>query len=69
MDSEKLALWYCDSVVASPWQFALLILPLVGAFLYGRQKYKPAWILIGVWIAFQITTSALTNLFFTCKMD
>ena len=40
MISEKLNLWFCDNVVGQPWQFFLLILPLVGAFLYGRERKK-----------------------------
>ena len=48
MVSEKLNLWYCDTFVSTPWQFYLLIVPLIGAFFYGRGKYKLAWSLIGV---------------------
>jgi hypothetical protein len=69
MVSESLNLWYCDTFVAQPWQFFLLILPLVGAFLYGREKKKLAWILIGVWIVFQVITSALTNFVFNCNLE
>lgn len=69
MDSEKLNLWYCDTFVSSPWQFYLLIVPLIGAFLYGRGKHKLALILIGGWIVVQVTSSALTNLIFNCAME
>jgi hypothetical protein len=65
---EKLQLWYCDTFINTPWQFVFLIVPLVGAWLYGRGKTKIAWILIGSWIAIQITLSALTNLIFVCVM-
>ena len=50
MVSEKLNLWYCDTFVSTPWQFYFLIVPLVGAFFYGRGKYKLAWSLIGFWV-------------------
>jgi hypothetical protein len=69
MVSEKFNLWYCDTFVTQPWQFFFLLLPLVGAFLYGREKKKLAWILIGVWIVIQVTFSALTNFVFTCSLD
>jgi hypothetical protein len=69
MVDEKLNLWYCDNFVAQPWQFFLLILPLVGAFLYGREKKKAGWILIGIWVVIQVGLSALTNFVFTCNME
>ncbi len=69
MVSESLNLWYCDTFVSTPWQFFFLILPLVGAFLYGREKYKLAWILIGTWVVIQVTFSALTNLVFNCTLE
>ncbi|AZG76735.1 hypothetical protein [Methylocystis rosea] len=69
MDSEKLNLWYCDTFVSTPWQFYLLIVPLLGAFFYGRGKYKLAWSLIGVWLFIQLIFSALTNLVFTCSLE
>jgi hypothetical protein len=69
MVSEKLNLWFCDNVVGQPWQFFLLILPLVGAFLYGRQKHKPAWILIGFWLVIQVSISFLTNFIFNCNLE
>jgi len=69
MVDEKLNLWYCDNFVAQPWQFFLLILPLVGAFLYGREKKKAGWILIGVWVVIQVSISALTNFVFTCNLE
>jgi hypothetical protein len=69
MVSEKLNLWYCDTFVTQPWQFFFLIVPLFGAFLYGRGKHKLAWILIGAWIAVQVTFSALTNFVFNCNLE
>ena len=69
MVSEKLNLWYCDTFVSTPWQFYLLIVPLVGAFFYGRGKYKLAWSLIGFWVATQVIFSALTNLVFSCSLE
>ena len=69
MVSEKLNLWYCDTFVSTPWQFYFLIVPLVGAFFYGRGKYKLAWSLIGFWVVTQVIFSALTNLVFTCSLE
>ena len=69
MVSEKLNLWYCDNFVAQPWQFFLLILPLVGAFLYGRDQKKVGWILIGIWIVVQVSLSFMTNFIFSCNME
>jgi hypothetical protein len=69
MVSEKLNLWYCDTFDNQPWLFALLLLPLVGAFLYGRDQKKLAWILIGVWIVVQVSISALTNFVFSCNLE
>jgi hypothetical protein len=69
MVSEKWNLWYCDTFVSTPWQFFFLLLPLIGAFLYGREKYRLAWILIGTWVFIQVTFSALTNLVFNCTLE
>lgn len=69
MVSEKWNLWYCDTFVAQPWQFFFLILPLIGAFLYGRDQKKMAWILIGSWIAVQVTISFMTNFIFSCTIE
>lgn len=69
MVSEKLNLWYCDTFVTQPWQFFFLVLPLAGAFLYGRDQKKTAWILIGAWVVIQITLSGLTNFVFDCNME
>lgn len=69
MVSEKLNLWYCDTFVTQPWQFFFLLLPLVGAFLYGREQKKLGWTLIGIWVAIQITLSALTNFVFSCNLE
>ena len=68
MFGENTNLWYCDNVVGASWQFFLLIVPLVGAFLYGRGKQKLGWTLIGAWLFIQVTMSALTNLVFNCTM-
>jgi hypothetical protein len=69
MVDEKLNLWYCDNFVSQPWQFFFLILPLVGAFLYGRGQKKLGWILIGIWVVIQVTLSAMTNFVFSCNLD
>lgn len=65
---EKISLWYCDNFVNASWQIFLLILPLAGAFFYGRGQQKLGWTLIGVWVAFQVAVTALTNLVFNCSM-
>ncbi len=69
MVSEKLNLWYCDTFVSQPWQFFFLALPLIGAFLYGRDKKKLGWTLIGIWIAVTVSFSALTNFVFSCNLE
>jgi hypothetical protein len=69
MPSEKLQLWYCDTFVNTPWQFFFLLLPLAGAYFYGQDKKKLAWILIGVWVAMQVILSFLNNLVFNCSME
>jgi len=68
MLSDKLTLWYCDTFVNAPWQFFFLLLPLAGAYLYGRDKKKLAWILIGVWVFIQVGMSTLTHLVFVCQL-
>lgn len=68
MFDEKTNLWYCDNFVSQPWQFFLLIVPLAGAFFYGRQNYKLAWILIGSWLFVQLVFTTLTNLVFNCSI-
>jgi hypothetical protein len=69
MVSEKLNLWFCDTFVNQPWQFIFMVLPLVGAFLYGRGKQKTGWILIIIWVVIQMSFTALTNFVFTCNLD
>lgn len=69
MVSEKWNLWYCDTFVTQPWQFFFLVLPLAGAWLYGRDQKKTAWILIGIWVVIQFTFSALTNFVFNCNIE
>ncbi|WP_442753577.1 hypothetical protein ACNHKD_11245 [Methylocystis sp. JAN1] len=69
MVDEKLNLWYCDTFVSQPWQFFFLLLPLVGAFLYGREQKKLGWTLIGIWVVIQVTFSALTNFVFSCNLE
>jgi hypothetical protein len=69
MVSDKLNLWYCDTFVSQPWQFFFLLLPLAGAFLYGREQKKLGWTLIGIWVVIQVTFSALTNFVFNCNIE
>lgn len=61
--------WYCDHVVAGPWPFALLALPLAGAYFYGQKKQRLAWILIGIWIPIQILMSFVNNMVVNCPDD
>ena len=66
---EKIQLWFCDNIaVALSWQFYFLAFPLAGAWLYGKDRKKLAWILIGGWMTLQITVSAFTNLIFDCVL-
>jgi len=59
-------IWFCDHVANGPWPFLLLGLPLVGAYLYGRQRQKLALILIGAWIAFQVPFMFAKTILFQC---
>jgi len=61
--------WYCDQVVAGPWPFLLLLIPLAGAYLYGRGKHKLAWILMAGWIAIQVPMSFVNNFKVNCQGD
>ncbi|ARN82786.1 hypothetical protein [Methylocystis bryophila] len=61
--------WYCDKIVAGPWPFLLLLIPVAGAYFYGRGKRKLAWILIGAWIAIQIPMSFANNFMVNCQGD
>lgn len=56
------ALWYCQNIGNSVWPFVLLALPLGGAYFYGQNQKRRAWILIGVWAVVQTVISALTNM-------
>ncbi|MFY9628320.1 MAG: hypothetical protein WAK03_09255 [Methylocystis sp.] len=58
--------WYCEHIVGGPWSFAILIIPLVGAYYYGRGKHKLGWILIGLWLPLQIGVSYVNNLVVDC---
>jgi hypothetical protein len=69
MINEKLNLWYCDTFVSQPWQFFFLIVPLIGAYFYGQNKKKIAWILFGIWIPVTILFSAMTNFVFNCNLQ
>lgn len=69
MVSEATNLWFCDTFVYTPWQFYFLVVPLIGAFLYGRGKHKIAWSLIGFWVVVQVGFSALSNLLFSCVIE
>ena len=61
--------WYCEQIVAGPWPFVLLLIPLAGAYFYGQAKHKLAWILIGAWIAIQIPMSFVNNILVDCNGD
>lgn len=56
------AVWYCENIGNSVWPYVMLALPLGGAYLYGRNQKRVAWILIGVWVVVQGVISHLTNL-------
>lgn len=69
MVSDSTNLWFCDTFVNTPWQFFFLLLPLAGAYLYGKDKKALAWKLIGAWIVIQVSFSALTNFVFACSVE
>jgi hypothetical protein len=58
--------WYCDNIVAGPWPFLLLLLPLAGAYYYGRKQHRRGWMMIGVWIPIQLALSFTNNLVVSC---
>jgi len=55
--------------VLGPWPFLLLLLPLVGAYLYGRQKQRLGWMLIGAWVAIQVPMSYVNYVVVRCPGD
>ena len=61
--------WYCEHIVSGPWPFVLLILPLVGAYLYGQSKQRLAWMLIGAWVVIQVPMSFVNNILVNCHGD
>ena len=61
--------WYCDKIVAGPWPFVLLLIPLAGAYFYGRGKQRLAWMLIGAWILLQVPMSFVNNIVVNCQGD
>jgi len=61
--------WYCDKIVAGPWPFVLLLIPLAGAYFYGRGKRRLAWMLIGAWILLQVPMSFINNIIVNCQED
>jgi hypothetical protein len=50
--------WYCDTIANSGWQYILLALPLGGAYYYGQNQKRLAWILIGAWAVVQTIVSS-----------
>jgi hypothetical protein len=61
--------WYCDQIVDGPWPFLLLLIPLAGAYFYGRGKHRLAWILIGAWMLVQFPMSFVNNFMVNCQGD
>jgi len=61
--------WYCENIVAGPWPFLLLLVPLAGAYLYGQNKKRIGWILIAVWATLQISMSYANNIMVNCAGD
>lgn len=56
-----MALWYCETIGNSIAPYVLLALPLGGAYLYGQNQKRVAWILIGVWAVVQMAMSGLSS--------
>ncbi|MGA9601143.1 MAG: hypothetical protein WBS22_12995 [Methylocystis sp.] len=65
----KMEIWYCDQIVAGPWPFTLLLIPVFGAYFYGRGRHKLAWILIGAWMMVQFPMSFVNNFMVNCQGD
>jgi hypothetical protein len=59
-----IASWYCEYIGTSIVPYALLALPLGGAYLYGQKQTRLAWILIAAWVVLQLAMSLVNN--FTC---
>jgi hypothetical protein len=67
MPASSFGLWYCEYIGLGPLEYVLLLVPLAGAYFYGRGKKKLAWILILSWAAVHITLQALTLFVFDCS--
>jgi hypothetical protein len=53
-------MWYCETVGNSIAPYLLLALPLCGAYLYGQNQKRTAWILIAIWAVTQMAMSGLS---------
>lgn len=58
--------WYCVHMVGGPWSFALLVVPLIGAYFYGQNRKKLGWVLIGIWLPLQIALNYVNNVVMEC---
>jgi hypothetical protein len=58
--------WYCEHIANGSLPYILLGLPLLGAYLYGQNKRRFAWLFIGAWIFIQIPMSYVTHVVFNC---
>lgn len=63
------AQWYCLNVADAPYTYVLLILPLVGAALYGRGKKQAGVALIALWCVLQLGISVSTLFLFQCSPE
>ncbi len=66
MPTDNNVSWYCEHIVGGPWSFALLVIPVIGAYFYGQKQKKLAWTLIGVWLPLQIGMNYVNNVVMEC---
>jgi hypothetical protein len=66
MPTSNAEAWYCEHIATGSWPFILLVVPLIGAYLYGQNKKKLGWILIAVWATLQISFSYANNMLVNC---
>lgn len=69
MPSSPLESWYCDHVVNGSWQIIILVIPTLGAYYFGQDKRKIAYILFAAWFPVQIAMSYINNVVVSCPGD
>lgn len=69
MPTSGVELWYCENVALGPAPYILMLLPLIGAYFYGREQRKLAWSFIVAWIAIQVPMSYVNYVVVRCPGD